>query len=113
MCVNGDTIYFCGGSADESVFEIDINNPNVIKATYEFGRVYNYFNYAGGGVYGSKDGGASLFYALSGDILYEPNESIREDVGIYTFDDGYVYYYIDNLTELHCCFPDGTEYKTY
>ena len=113
MCVNGDTIYFCGGSADESVFEIDINNPNVIKATYEFGRVYNYFNYAGCGVYGSKDGGASLFYALSGDILYEPNESIREDVGIYTFDDGYVYYYIDNLTELHCCFPDGTEYKTY
>ena len=113
MCVNGDTIYFCGGSADESVFEIDINNPNVIKATYEFGRVYNYFNYAGGGVYGSKDGGASLFYTLSGDILYEPNESIREDVGIYTFDDGYVYYYIDNLTELHCCFPDGTEYKTY
>ena len=113
MCVNGDTIYFCGGSADKRVFEIDINNPNVIKATYEFGRVYNYFNYAGGGVYGSKDGGASLFYALSGDILYEPNESIREDVGIYTFDDGYVYYYIDNLTELHCCFPDGTEYKTY
>ena len=113
MCVNGDTIYFCGGSADESVFEIDINNPNVIKATYEFGRVYNYFNYAGGGVYGFKDGEAALFYALSGDILYEPNESIREDVGIYTFDDGYVYYYIDNLTELHCCFPDGTEYKTY
>ena len=113
MCVNGDTIYFCGGSADESVFEIDINNPNVIKATYEFGRVYNYFNYAGGGVYGSKDGGASLFYALSGDILYEPNESIIAEAGVYTFDDGYVYYYIDNLTELHCCFPDGTEYKTY
>lgn len=113
MCVNGDTIYFCGGSADKRVFEIDINNPNVIKATYEFGRVYNYFNYAGGGVYGSKDGGASLFYALSGDILYEPNESIIAEAGIYTFDDGFVYYYIDNLTELHCCFPDGTEYKTY
>ena len=113
MCVNGDTIYFCGGSADESVFEIDINNPNVIKATYEFGRVYNYFNYAGGGVYGFKDGEAALFYALSGDILYEPNESIIAEAGVYTFDDGYVYYYIDNLTELHCCFPDGTEYKTY
>lgn len=113
MCVNGDTIYFCGGSADKRVFEIDINNPNDIKATYEFGRVYNYFNYAGGGVYGLKDGGASLFYALSGDILYEPNESIIAEAGVYTFDDGYVYYYIDNLTELHCCFPDGTEYKTY
>ena len=113
MCVNGDTIYFCGGSADKRVFEIDINNPNVIKATYEFGRVYNYFNYAGGGVYGFKDGEAALFYALSGDILYEPNESIIAEAGVYTFDDGYVYYYIDNLTELHCCFPDGTEYKTY
>ena len=40
-----------------------------------------------------------------GDIAYE--------LGIYTFDDGYAYYFDDTSTMLSCCTPDGSQYKSY
>ncbi len=113
MCANGNTIYFCGGSSDKEVVEIEINNPDVIKVKYKFGNVYNYFNFGGGVLYGRIEVGEPAFYTLQGEMLFGDNANIRCDTGVYTFDDGYAYYYDEDLSELYCCMPDGTDYKVY
>ena len=114
MCVNGSTFYFCSGGIDARVVEIDINNPDTIKATYPFKRVYNYFDFYGGVFYTSKEGEQQAsFYTLQGNTFGVCDEGIVVDVGIYTFDDGYAYYYHSDLTELYRCLPDNTDCNVY
>lgn len=111
MRVNGDTIYI---SYSNTVDEINLNVPNVVQNSYPFGRIYNYFNYNGGVVFAATPHMADQnFYTLQGDALCEANSDIYYEYGVYTFDDGYAYWFGEDNNILYRCLPDGSDFKTY
>ncbi len=112
MRVNGDTIYI--SYSFNTVDEINLNVPNVIQNSYPFGGIYNYFNYNGGVVFAAMPHMADQnFYTLQGDALCEANSDIYYEYGVYTFDDGYAYWFGQDNNILYRCLPDGSDFKAY
>ena len=96
-------------------YKFNLNQPNVVQETYDcFDRIYNCFDYNGIAFYAIKTGTLSFnFYDLQGNAMCEENEDIYRQAGVYTFDDGYAYYFDKNRTSLYRSYPDGTDMKIY
>ena len=110
--------YHSPGFYDNCVtYKVNLNKPNIVQQTYDmFDYINNYFDYNGGAIFAQKKGDPTYshtFYDLQGNVLCEENKNIYRINGIYTFDDGYAYYYDENQISLYRCRPDGTDLKIY
>ena len=110
--------YHSAGFYDNCVtYKINLNKPNIVQQTYDmFDYINNYFDYNGGAIFAQKKGDPTYshtFYDLQGNALCEENKNIYTVNGVYTFDDGYAYYYDENQISLYRCKPDGTDLKIY
>ncbi|MBE6810852.1 MAG: sigma-70 family RNA polymerase sigma factor [Ruminococcaceae bacterium] len=97
-------------------YKINLNQPNVVLETYDcFDRIHNYFDHNDGAFFAIIRGSSTgfNFYDLQGNSLCEKDENLHRYTGIYTFDDGYAYYFDENRTALYRMRPDGTDIKTY
>lgn len=97
-------------------YKINLNQPNVVLETYDcFDRIYNYFDHNDGAFFAIIRGSSTgfNFYDLQGNSLCEKDENLHRYTGIYTFDDGYAYYFDENRTALYRMRPDGTGLKIY
>ncbi|MBQ6885251.1 MAG: sigma-70 family RNA polymerase sigma factor [Clostridia bacterium] len=110
--------YHSTGFYDNCVtYKVNLNKPNIVQQTYDmFDYINNYFDYNGGAIFAQKKGDPTYshtFYDLQGNALCEKNKNIYTVNGVYTFDDGYAYYYDENQISLYRCKPDGTDLKIY
>lgn len=98
-----------------ATYKFSLNQPNVVGEVYtQFENIYNYFNYNGGVFYASDTKSyVFTFYDLQGNTLCETDKNCYRYYGVYTFDDGYAYYYDTDLVALYRCLPDGTDLKVY
>ncbi len=97
-------------------YKINLNQPNVVLETYDcFDRIHNYFDHNDGAFFAIIRGSGTgfNFYDLQGNSLCEKDENLYRYTGIYTFDDGYAYYFDKNRTALYRMRPDGTGLKIY
>ncbi|MBQ8267640.1 MAG: hypothetical protein IJZ21_04570, partial [Clostridia bacterium] len=94
-------------------FDLDSNNKEVHEE--KFRDVLNVFDYNGPVFFAQEcvSPWPYSFFDANATALCPENENLYIQYGIYTFDDGYAYYFEENLISLYRVRPDGTDIKTY
>ena len=115
MLVYKSSLYFdfYGRNYYTAKFDLDSNNKEVHEE--KFRDILNVFDY-NGPVFFAQECASPLAYSFfdaNATALCPENENLYIQYGIYTFDDGYAYYFDENLISLYRVRPDGTDIKTY
>lgn len=117
MLVSSDTLYInydyqptFNSNYTYKTVRLDINKPQDITEAFSFNDIYNYFN--DDVMMFARYNDSYNFFSLDGISMCEENGNIYYDDGIYSFDDGYAYFF-NNDGALCRCITDGTGFKTY
>lgn len=109
------SFYYMTASHDWHIAKLNLNNYDTELTVNKLRYIYNCFGNNGGAFFAQENVSpyTNNFFALNGSPLCEENKNIEYYYGIYTFDDGYAYYFGKDLTALYKSRPDGSNLKIY
>lgn len=109
------SFYYMTASHDWHIAKLNLNNYDTELTVNKLRYIYNCFGNNGGVFFAQENVSpyTNNFFALNGSALCEENKSIEYYYGIYTFDDGYAYYFGKDLNTLYQCKPDGSDLTIY